>query len=244
MSTLGNDASIGSDADANAPGAFKFDPTPSAQIEQLESQYEPFTETVRELVDAAIRTRIDGEELAAIQTELQGLVHRLQNNQIPGAAGVRFNREGRTWNWGNAAVGLRNAVAPPLRVKHLRPGHTKADAVLGPAYEGPPGLVHGGVTALLLDHLMGVTASAGFTRVAFTGTLTLRYERGTPLGPVELEAKIDREEGRKIFIVGSISGADGVSIVAEGVFITPAWADDMVADWAQMITENQRSDSA
>lgn len=238
MSTLGNDASTGSDADANAPGAFSFDPTPSAEIERLERQYEPFTQTVRELVEATIRTRLEGEELATIQSELQGIVRRLQENQIPGPAGVRFNRDGRTWNWGNAAVGLRNAVAPPLRVEHLRPGHTRADAVLGSAYEGPPGLVHGGVTALLLDHLMGVTASAGFTRVAFTGTLTLRYERGTPLGPVELEAKIDREEGRKIFIGGTISGADGVSIVAEGVFITPAWADEMVAEWAHVLTNS------
>ena len=57
-----------------------------------------------------------------------------------------------------------------------------ADVVLGAAYEGPPGLVHGGVAAMLLDHLMGETASAGHSRVTLTGTLTMRYRRGTPSG--------------------------------------------------------------
>jgi acyl-coenzyme A thioesterase PaaI-like protein len=92
--------------------------------------------------------------------------------------------------------------------------------VLGAAYEGPPGLVHGGVSALLLDHILGETAS-GRRRTAFTGTLTMRYRRGTPLGPLRLEGRIVGEERRKIFVAGSISDADGVTVEAEGIFIQP-----------------------
>ena len=35
--------------------------------------------------------------------------------------------------------------------------------------EGPPGSVHGGVSAQLLNHLMGETASARHARLTVTG---------------------------------------------------------------------------
>ena len=59
-------------------------------------------------------------------------------------------------------------------------------------------------------------------RPTFTGTLTMRYRRGTPLGPLHLEGHIDREEGRKVFVVATISDADGVTVEADGVFIEPS----------------------
>jgi hypothetical protein len=76
---------------------------------------------------------------------------------------------------------------------------------------------------MLLDHIMGEAASA-MRRTAFTGTLTMRYRRGTPLGPLRLEAGIVREEGRKVFVAGSISEAGGVTVEADGVFIQPVGA--------------------
>jgi acyl-coenzyme A thioesterase PaaI-like protein len=45
-----------------------------------------------------------------------------------------------------------------------------------------PGLVHGGMCALVLDQLLGEAASDGLTKPLFTGTITLKYLRGTPLG--------------------------------------------------------------
>ena len=72
------------------------------------------------------------------------------------------------------------------------PGEVCAQVELGAAYEGPPGLVHGGVTMLLLDHLMGEVGSDGHRRVTMTGTLTGRYAAPTPLGPVVLEGWIAR----------------------------------------------------
>ena len=77
---------------------------------------------------------------------------------------------------------------------------------------------------MLLDHLMGETAAANFTRITFTGTLTMIYRRGTPLGPLRLDARIDREEGRKVWVVASIGDAEGPTVEAEGVFIIPKWA--------------------
>ena len=235
------------DAGAVGVGGFVRDDTPTPEVDRREAVLASLAGTVRELVDAAIRTTVDDDEVHRVREEVAALVGRLRASQLPGPAGVRYNGELRAWNWGNAVVGAApasapppkrghhqggwhpprvvgaaNAIAPPLNVVHDSSG-CHADVVLGAAYEGPPGLVHGGVSAMLLDHIMGVTASA-MRRTTFTGTLTMRYRRGTPLGPLHLEASIVREEGRKVFVVASISDAEGVTVEADGVFIQPAGA--------------------
>ncbi|MFF4239271.1 PaaI family thioesterase [Actinomadura geliboluensis] len=208
------------DAGAVGAGVFVRDDTPTPEVDRREAVMASLAGTVRELVDATIRTTVADDEVHRVRDELAALVDRLRAAQLPGPAGIRYNSEMRAWNWGNAVVGAANAIAPPLDVVH-GPSGCHADVVLGAAYEGPPGLVHGGVSAMLLDHIMGVTASA-MRRTTFTGTLTMRYRRGTPLGPLRLEASIVREEGRKVFVVASISDAGGVTVEADGVFIQPA----------------------
>jgi acyl-coenzyme A thioesterase PaaI-like protein len=94
-----------------------------------------------------------------------------------------------------------------------------SEFVLGAPYEGPPEHVHGGVSALILDHVLGATAHrAG--RPAYTGTLTLRYRRRTALGrQLRAQAHIERTEGVKTFAVGHLADDEGVTVEAEGVFI-------------------------
>lgn len=45
-------------------------------------------------------------------------------------------------------------------------------------------------------------------------------------GALRAEAYIDRTEGVKTFAKGHISDGDGITVEAEGIFITPAWARD------------------
>ena len=78
----------------------------------------------------------------------------------------------------------------------------------------------------MLDHILGEAASDGLTKPKFTGTITLRYLRGTPLGPLRAEACIERIDGVKTFARGYLSDAEGPTVEAEGVFIQPAWARD------------------
>ncbi len=100
-----------------------------------------------------------------------------------------------------------------------------ADFTLGAAYEGPPGHVHGGVAALILDHALGDAASSPDTP-RLTGTITMRYRRMTPLGHLHVEAAIVRTEGVKTFAAGQLADAHGVTVEAEGTFIQPRWARD------------------
>lgn len=196
---------------------------PVEEIDRQKALYGPLAQSVRELVDAVIRTEVDDDDIRVAQAEVEALTKRLRERQIEGSYGVRFGSAGRSRAWGNAVVGARNAVAPPLVIQHEPSGRAWSDFTLGAAYEGPPGLVHGGVSALLLDQMLGEAAGAG-GKPGMTGTLTLRYRRGTPLGPLTAEAHIDRVEGIKTYAVGHIADDEGVTVEAEGVFILPRWA--------------------
>jgi len=180
-------------------------------------------QATRGLVDAVIRSTVSEEEMLAVTAEVEALTARLRASQIPGSFGVSHTPDGTVRGYGNAVVGLRNAVAPPVVVHQSKEGRAWADIHLGAAYEGPPGLVHGGVSALVLDQVAGEAAAAGGTP-GMTGTLTLRYRRGTPLGDLHVECWITGHEGFKTFVSGAISDADGPTVEAEGIFILPRWA--------------------
>ena len=208
----------------DVPG-FTVDHASAAEIERQAALYGPLADAVRGLADATIRTEVDDDEIRAVQAEVEALTARLRERQLDGAFGARFGADGRGRNWGNAVVGLRNPVAPPLTIERdpSANGDVWSDFHLGAAYEGPPTLVHGGVSALILDQLLGESAGAR-GRPGMTGTLTLRYRRPTPLGALRAEAGIDRVEGIKTYATGRIIGPDGVTVEAEGVFILPRWA--------------------
>jgi len=204
--------------------AFIHDPTPTAEVRHDESVWTPVAAAVRELVEATIRSTVDDDEAAAVAEEVRALTARLTASQVPGPRGVRYNDEGIAWNWGNAVVGKRNALAPPVVLEPREGGGLRAEFDLNASYEGPPGLVHGGVTMMVLDHLMGEVASAEHTRVTFTGTLTGRYRAPTPLGPVVMEGWISGEEGRKVFVDATLGSPDQVTVEAHGIFVVPSWA--------------------
>jgi acyl-coenzyme A thioesterase PaaI-like protein len=180
----------------------------------------PLAQSIRALIDAAIRTEASDEDIRQAQAEIEAATERLRRSQTNGPYGIRMNSTGRIRQWGNAVVGLRNAVAPPVAFHDDSAGRAWAEFHLGAAYEGPHGLVHGGVAALILDHLLGHAAKSG-GRPGYTAQLTLRYLRGTPLGDLSAEAQIDRIDGRKTYVVGSLFDAEGITVEAAGLFILP-----------------------
>ena len=124
-------------------------------VERLRRTYQPLTQAVRELIDATIRTEVDADEADAARAEIEAVTARLRARQLDGAFGVRFSTDGEQMPWGNVVIGTRNPVAPPLVIENADDGSMFADVHLGAAYEGPPGHVHGGVAALILDHILG-----------------------------------------------------------------------------------------
>ena len=200
-----------------------------AEIEQQKAVYGPLTDAVRGLVDATIRTTVDDDEIRAVSAEIEALTERLRASQLEGSYGVRYSASGRGRPWGNPVVGLRNAMSPPVVVERESSGRAWSDFHLGAAYEGPPGLVHGGVSALILDQLLGEATGAG-GKPGMTATLTLRYRRATPLGDLRAEAWIERSEGIRTWARGHLLDAEGVTVEAEGLFILPRWARERMAE--------------
>lgn len=216
--------------------ADSFSPSPlsTAAVEESERVHGALAGDIRRLVDVAIRTDVDPDRVARARALVREAEQVLSEEATEGPAGIHFNTEGRSWNWGNAVVGVRNALAPPVVLRWEDDGTVWSACELGVAYEGPPGCVHGGVSALLLDHLMGETASARHTRLTVTGTLTLRYEQPLPLGRVRMEARIAEETGRKIVVTAHIASEGGAgdgavvapAVTAHGLFIIPRWPQE------------------
>lgn len=204
---------------------FTVEDLSSEDIARLREIYEPLTDSVRSLVDATIRTEADAQTVAEVKRDIDAAIERLRERQLEGAFGVRVTESGESMGWGNAVIGIRNALAPPLFTHRDSEGRISADFDLGAAYEGPPGHVHGGVAALILDHVLGEAASPD-RQPRFTGTITMRYLRPTKLGPLRTEAIRIRSEGVKTYCSGHIADAEGVTVEAEGVFITPRWLRD------------------
>ncbi|BCI53387.1 thioesterase [Mycolicibacterium litorale] len=195
----------------------------SADVTRLREIYEPLTASVRALIDATIRTEVGAETVAAVTAEIDAATARLRSRQLDGPFGLQFTSDGDQMPWGNPVVGIRNPMAPPLEIHRDADDRVFADFDLGAAYEGPPGHVHGGVAALVLDHVLGEAASNQH-KPRLTGTITLRYLRTTRLGRLHAEAHIARVDGFKAFAVGHLADEEGVTVEAEGVFIQPRWA--------------------
>lgn len=131
--------------------------------------------------------------------------------------------------------GRNNPMAPPvvLRVESGSPRegvetdhHITGDVTFGPAYEGPPGHVHGGLIAAMFDELLGFAQLSP----GFTAYLHVNYRRPTPLNaPLALCAWVDSVDGRKRIVRGECRSGDTVLSDAEGLFIAPRGDEEMLA---------------
>jgi uncharacterized protein (TIGR00369 family) len=188
----------------------------------LETGYLALTASTRALIDAQLRTRVDNGEALEIAQEIDVLVKRLLESSSSEPLGVSFPHPDRPLrnDHGNAVVGVRNAIAPPVATVWERE-RCWAEFTLGASYAGPPGYVHGGVCALILDQVLGEGAAAA-GHPGMTAGLTIRFHRPTPLGRLRAEAELHEREGRKAHVNGRILDPDGrVTVSARGVYVMP-----------------------
>jgi acyl-coenzyme A thioesterase PaaI-like protein len=120
-------------------------------------------------------------------------------------------------------TGLGNPMSPPL-VFGREGDKVVVMATLDRRFEGPPGFVHGGVTGLMLDEVLG-QAGTQAGRWGMTAFLNIKYRRALPLDTeLEFTAHIDWIDGRKTHAVGGIALASDPSVLyveAEALFIEP-----------------------
>lgn len=91
----------------------------------------------------------------------------------------------------------------------------------GWAYEGPPGHIHGGFVAAILDQFLGMAQMLG-RQPGMTGKLNLRYHRPSPLNvELNLEAWLEKVEGRKTLMRGEMRHGEQVTASCDALFIRP-----------------------
>ncbi|KAM6910005.1 acyl-coenzyme A thioesterase THEM4 [Xenentodon cancila] len=85
----------------------------------------------------------------------------------------------------------------------------------GHLLEGPPGHVHGGAIATMIDTVTG-THSSLLCDPVMTANLSIDYRSPIPLGStVLIESTLDKREGRKTFISCKVTSTDGSKLHTE-----------------------------
>lgn len=173
------------------------------------------------------------EATTHMQAAMQVLAPHLQQGEGWSTVSIASDTPGLGWREDDLTAcmpyspitGKRNPIAPPIRM--WRDGNeVRGQVIFSPTYAGPPNTVHGGIIAAVFDELLSmanvISGSAGYT-----GTLTIKYHRHTPLDrPIELWAVNERSSGRKQFSRGEFRVDGEVTASAEGLFIRPAGATD------------------
>lgn len=114
-----------------------------------------------------------------------------------------------------------NVSAVPVHLEKTAEDRIAGTARFRRFHLGRNGAVHGGALALLFDSLLGYTA-AKLTMNPYQRTAYLRvnYRRIAPIEmELQVEAGIDRIEGRKIFVAGRLCDGDDVLADAEALFV-------------------------
>ncbi len=189
---------------------------------------------LRGLVDAAVRTEVSGDELDDVATAVRDLTERLNTDRrgLHDIATVDDPETGERWY--SPVYGPGNPVAPPMEATDSPDGRATGRVSFGKAHEGPPGLVHGGVVATVLDHVLARAVRAG-GRGGLTATLTVTYRRPVQLGvPLVATAEIGTAEGRRTSATARLVAEDdpGTTLAeAEGLFVAlrPERAADVFA---------------
>ena len=194
---------------------------PTAQLIDRRDAVAQLGEALRDLTSLAIGSEVPVDVLRSVAEDARRLAATLaeQQRRLDEPSSVDDLHRGQRWF--NPVVGSGNPVAPPMRVEIID-GTAIGTCTLDWRFEGPPTYAHGGVSALLLDQIMGYAAAlAGHPGV--TGRLEVRYRSTVPLGqPLRLQARLIDVLGVRSALRGSISLAsapDDPLVEAEGRFL-------------------------
>ncbi|MQA13235.1 MAG: PaaI family thioesterase [Pseudonocardiaceae bacterium] len=181
-------------------------------------------ESLRELLDAAVSTTAPAPVLRAVAARVRDVVAQLSADRRGRFEAPDVDEAGRGARFYNPVAGPGNPMAPPLRTR------TDGDVVIGTCtlglgYEGPRSWAHGGVSAMLLDHVLGHANFASTGRAGLTVSLSLRYRSPVPLQtPLRLTGRVVADEDGKVTTAGAIATEaepETALVEAEGVFVSP-----------------------
>ena len=204
---------------------------------------EALMDDLRDLLEVARTADLDALDLAAARAAVQAATANLRPHVVDGVrmqAVLDFtslttnmaNYEGpvdRLYEVGPAGlfpyspyIGKLNPISPPANLDFVDVAggiEVRGDCTFRDHFNGPPGGVHGGVIAAVMDDILGTVCIVNGVG-GFTGTLTVRYRKPTLLQErIELRAWVSGTDGRKTFASATFHHKGELIAEADGVFI-------------------------
>ena len=177
----------------------------------------------RALNEKLVSTDIDPELAAALTEKIEDLTEELsQAQQVTGL--VDMAKRGQRGTIDDVmgelvSVGGRShPCSPELRWQEA-PNQIIGTVTFRQAFEGPPGHVHGGWVAGVLDHLMGMT-HVRTGHPGMTGGLSVRYLKPTPLNQaIEVSAQATELDDKRTEVKAEMRFGETTTATAEAIFV-------------------------
>lgn len=195
---------------AKHPGGGFNPPEPSAKGGP---DYGRFIAGVRALQDHARAADAPDEVI----TEAADLLHKVSELLAPFDTDEWQSPSGRRMD-----LPMRgNILTIPMNAHKTDDGRIEGWARFARFHLGRNGAVHGGCLGMLFDTVLGLTSSvlSGGPRQR-TAFLHINYRQIAPIEKkLQIDAGVDRAEGRKIFVSGRLRDGDTVLADAEALFV-------------------------
>ena len=178
---------------------------------QLTPGADELAQAVRELTEATVRAQ--GGDLAQATALVRQATSQLTDLRegpwVVGGVGASPY---------NTVVGEGNPLAAPVRFTAKGADGVRAEVRFGTAYEGAPGLVHGGVLAMVMDQVFGEAGIAAQV-AGMTIGLEIRYAAPTPVHTdLVLEAHVVAAGDRVVEMAGSVTALGRPTVTATATF--------------------------
>ena len=170
-----------------------------------------------------VSTDIDPELAAALTEKIEGLTAELsQAQQVDGLVDMAKRGERGTIDdvMGElVSVGGRSHPCSPELLWQEASNRITGTVRFNQAFEGPPGHVHGGWVAGVLDHIMGMT-HVRTGHPGMTGGLSVRYLKPTPLNQlIEISAEATELDDKRTEVKGTMRCGETTTATAEAIFV-------------------------
>jgi acyl-coenzyme A thioesterase PaaI-like protein len=172
--------------------------------------------SMRALADAAAETAVEPSVLDDVRAHLDELTERLRAAEHDGAYSglveppVDYSIPENPMPL-NPIIGACNPSRPDVQLRY-RDGEVVGTATFTRRFTGPPGLTHGGISAMLADQIVAVTGGAIGTR-CITKALHVRFRRPLPLNePIELWGVCDMSDETNITARYTMSSGGEVKV--------------------------------
>jgi acyl-coenzyme A thioesterase PaaI-like protein len=175
--------------------------------------YGRFIDAVRDIQDHA--RAVDAPDAVIIEAadmleKVSALLSPFDADEWESPSGRRMDLPGRG-----------NILTIPMSVRKTENGRIQGWARFARFHLGRNGAVHGGALGMLFDSVLGLTASVlTGSRRQRTAYLKINYRHIVPIEKeLQIDAGIDRIEGRKIFVSGRLSDGDTLLTEADALFV-------------------------